>query len=352
MNSLSFLLTLTSSILASEAALRGSQPAPSQQRALSTDGTGFQGSCTVNNFTDFVGTRAKLESLLGVGSDIDIMQTELTARCTAALDPTIDLSDTIEKGPQFMKNFFDGGTTWNDNYEKDGSYVLAEDAAIIKSKYNSIARNIVFDTPDGGTSVHYPQYFSNFFKGDQECPLGVIECCYTSSRTGALDGNAEMCALDMTNSASSNHIKARSFTVYDTQSSDDTYCSGFAYEKGSFGDSVKYNTLFHMAMMTNLFENGRVKNVPGAPMCGCVSQMPMIDNAACVKPVEGYTIDNTGKINVNLSWEDCGDLKTYYNSLEERTDVEKYFVNSQIVGDGECAAGAKSFLNDQMLVAI
>lgn len=349
MNSLSFLLTISSSILASEAALRGS---PTQKRILSTDGEGFQGACTVNNFIDLVGEKP-LEDILGVGDDKDAMQIELTNRCTAALAPQIDLSDTIEKGPQFMKNFFDGGTTWNDNYEKDGSYVLQEDAAIIKMKYDAIGRSVVFDTPDGGTSAHYEQYFSNFFKGDQECPLGVIECCYTSSRTtDSLVGNAQMCALDMTNSARSNHIKARSFTVYDTQPNDDTYCSGFAYEKDSFGESVKYNTLFHMAMMTNLYENGRVKNVPGAPMCGCVSQMPMIDQAACVKPIEGYSMDSDGVVHVNLSWEDCGDLKTYYNSLEDRTDVEKYFVNSQIVGEGKCAEGAKSFLNDQMLVAI
>lgn len=308
----------------------------------------------VDNFSSVVvGGDAALAGLLGVANNKDIMQTELTARCTTALVPEIDLSEVTEKGPQFMKNFFDGGTTWNDNYEKDGSYILQEDAGIIKIKYDSIARNVVFDTPDGGTSAHYPQYFSNFFHGEQECPLGVIECCYTSSRIATpLDGNAEMCALDMTNAASSNHIKARSFTVYDTQSSDDTYCSGFAYEKESFGDSVKYNTLFHMAMMTNLYEKGRVKNIPGAPMCGCVSQMPMIDNAACVKPVEGYSIDETGKVRVNLSWEDCGDLKTYYNSLESRTDVEKYFVNSQIVDVGQCAAGSKSFMNDKMYVKV
>ena len=87
MNTLSFLLTLSSSILASEAALRGSQPVLSQeQRALSTDGTGFQGACTVDNFTDLVG-RATLENLLGVGTNTDTIQVELTARCTAALDP-------------------------------------------------------------------------------------------------------------------------------------------------------------------------------------------------------------------------------------------------------------------------
>eukprot|EP01083_Nonionella_stella_P040937 111007_1 len=158
---------------------------------------------------------------------------------------------------------------------------------------------MVFDTPDGGTSAHYPQYFSNFFKGEQECPLGVIECCYTSSRKDApLAGNAQMCALDMTNSASSNHIKARSFTVYDTQSSDDTYCSGFAYEKGSFGDSVKYNTLLHIQYGNDdqpvpewsCEERSRCSH---ACVDVLANQMPMIDNAACVKPsIEGYFIDD------------------------------------------------------------
>ncbi len=82
MNSLSFLLTISSSILASEAALRGS---PTQKRILSTDGEGFQGACTVNNFIDLVGENT-LEGILGVDGK-DAMQIELTNRCTAALAP-------------------------------------------------------------------------------------------------------------------------------------------------------------------------------------------------------------------------------------------------------------------------
>jgi hypothetical protein len=265
-----------------------------------------------------------------------------------------DLSDAIGKGPQFLKNFLDGGTTWNDHYEANGKYVLSEDAKVIDDVYTTDAKTSVFASPDGGTSEHYPYYFSNFYRGNQECRLGVIECCYTSSRKASkpFSGNADMCALDMTAAAKSNHIKAKSMTIYDTKSQDQAYCSGFAYENGSFGDAVKYNTLFHMAMKTNLYDEGLVRNIPGAPLCGCAEQMPIIDNAKCIKAVEGYTMDSNGNVGVSISWDDCGsDLATYYDSLD-RTATEKYFVHSQIVERGQCAAAAKSFLNDQMLVSI
>jgi hypothetical protein len=267
-----------------------------------------------------------------------------------------DLSDAIGKGPQFLKNFLDGGTTWNDNYEANGKYVLSEDAEVIETVYSSNdAKTSVFASPDGGTSEHYPRYFSNFYRGEQECRLGVIECCYTSSRKASepFSGNADICALDMTAAKKSNHIKAKSMTIYDTKSStQQAYCTGFAYENGSFGDAVKYNTLFHMAMKTNLYDKGLVKNIPGAPLCGCAEQMPIVDNAECVMAVEGYTIDSDGNVGVSISWDACGsDLATYYDSLN-RAETEKYFVHSQIVESGQCAAAAKSFLNDQMLVSI
>ncbi len=252
-----------------------------------------------------------------------------------------------------MKNFLDGGTSWNDNYETDdGGYSLHDDTAIIRDVYRDSAHDVVFATPDGGTSAHYPQYFSNFFRGDQECPLGVIECCYTASRGATpLAKNSEMCALDMTPAAKSNHIKMKSYTFFETQPSNEMYCEGFAYEKDTFGDAVKYNTLFHMAMKQNLHDKGLVKNIPGAPLCGCVEQMPIVDNTDCVKANESYTIDANGVIGVKISWSKCGkDLYSYYEGLTGRSDMEKYFVKSKIVGKGQCAAAAASFMNDRMLV--
>jgi len=232
---------------------------------------------------------------------------------------------------------------------------MGDDAAVILSLADDSSKT-VFGTPDGGTSAYYDRYFSNFYSGGKECQLGVIECCYTSSRKSAtgrtdLEDNAEMCALDLTEAKKSNHIKARSFTVYGTQAADDTYCSGFAYEEDSFSEKVKYNTFFHMAMTTNLYENGFVKNIPGAPLCGCVEQMPIVDNAACVKVNEGYSMDEEGTVSIDISWEDCGtDLASYYQTLSKRSELEKYFVSSKIVGTGNCEAASASFLGDQGMV--
>merc|ERR1712099_174910 len=93
-----------------------------------------------------------------------------------------------------------------------------------------------------------------------------------------------------------NHIANNAFTIYDGNDPNDIYCTGFAYEADSFGDDVKYNTLFHMAMKTNLYDKGYVGNVPGAPLCGCIEQMPIVDGADCVKAVEGYKLGSDGSV--------------------------------------------------------
>jgi len=331
-----------------EAALRGSDV----HRKL-TSAT-IVGECTVENFASVIGSSTLASYLQTTARSAD-MQAALSMKCSAALDPLIDLANTIGKGPQFLKNFLDGGTTWNNNYEdSSGSYILAQDAAIIDTVYNNDAKSSVFASPDGGTSQHYPRYFSNFYRGEKECPLGVIQCCYTDSRLASspFSGNADICALDMAQASKSNHIKARSITYYDTDASspNQAYCTGFAYENGSFGDAVKYNTLFHMAMKTNLYDNGLVKNIPGAPLCGCVDQMPIIDNSECIKAIEGYTIDSDGNVSVNITWGSCGmDLPSYYDTLQ-RTKAEKQFVHSQIVSSSQCSAAAETFMNDQMLI--
>lgn len=255
-----------------------------------------------------------------------------------------------------MKNFLDGGTTWNDHKEyvdEDGvtKYSLEVDAAIIKSEYEAYTKTTVYSAPNGGAEDEYPGYFSNFYNDNQECRMGAMMCCYTDNREGDFVGNADICAHDMALSAKSNHVKAKSFTVFDTSAPNQAYCTGFAWEEGSFADAVKYNTLFHMAMKENLYDKGYVQNIPGAPMCGCVEQMPIVDNAGCVKAKEGYKIDTTtGKISVDISFEGCNDLSAYYKSLEGRGDTEKFFMDAKIVTSGTCDAAAFDFMNERMLV--
>ena len=40
-------------------------------------------------------------------------------------------------------------------------------------------------------------------------------------------------------------------------------------------------------MKTNLDDNGLVKNIPGAPICGCLDQKLIVDNSDCIKAAKG-----------------------------------------------------------------
>ena len=42
------------------------------------------------------------------------------------------------------------------------------------------------------------------------------------------------------------------------------------------------NTLFQLALKDNFLTRGYVREVPGAPMCGCVEKMPVVTDAACL----------------------------------------------------------------------
>eukprot|EP01083_Nonionella_stella_P006871 19898_1 len=106
-----------------------------------------------------------------------------------------------------------------------------------------------------------------------------------------------------------------------------------------------------MAIGENLFEHGRVRNIPGAPMCGCAEQMPIITNAACTKVIEGYMLNPDGSITANMSWEDCGmNLLDYYKSLPGRQYTEGFFLEARLVGEGKCPEAMESFMNDRMLI--
>eukprot|EP00560_Eucampia_antarctica_P006038 CAMPEP_0197824344 /NCGR_PEP_ID=MMETSP1437-20131217/1603_1 /TAXON_ID=49252 ORGANISM="Eucampia antarctica, Strain CCMP1452" /NCGR_SAMPLE_ID=MMETSP1437 /ASSEMBLY_ACC=CAM_ASM_001096 /LENGTH=350 /DNA_ID=CAMNT_0043423939 /DNA_START=68 /DNA_END=1120 /DNA_ORIENTATION=+ len=346
MNNLTRLLTFTAFFAVTADTLRSVEPSTNKIHSISN----VDGGCTVSNFADAAGGEDALAGLIGVTTEE--LPTALADLCALASAPTLDFVDSLGKGPQFLKNFLDGGTAWNDYIQDGDNHVLSEDASNLVENYDT-AKTVTYAAPDGGTDDTYPLYFSNFKNYGKECPLGVIECCYKDTRlTNTLEDNAEMCALDMTLARQSNHIEGKSWTFYNTQEGDKTYCTGFAYEEGSFDEKVRYNTLFHL-LKDNLMGKGYVKNIPGAPMCGCISQMPIVTNAACVKVKEGYAIDDEGSVKMNLNWEDCGtDLYSYYEALNDRDSTEKRFVKDKIVGVGGCKIAGISFLNEKMLVPI
>lgn len=353
MNHLSFVLALASCVTvgAANPTLRGMQD--TESRELQENGKSFTGPCTFENFATAVGSKDTLAGMLGVANNDRALQTALSGKCAAAREAKDehDLSILLGKGPQFLKNFLDGGSTWNDNYEEEGENVLADSAAVIAEISASSLKSTAFKAPNGGANDKYPGYFSNFWTGNSECRIGAIACCYTSTRipNTSIEDNAQMCAMDLAKASKSNHIQDKSYTFYNAHDDDDAYCTGFAYEKDSVADSVKYNTLFHVAMETNLLQKGYVKNIPGAPMCGCLEQMPIIDNAACTKVNEGYTIHNDGTVTLNLSWADCGETLADHYATIDRAQPEKAFVTMH-AGSGDCEAASDKFMNDRFYV--
>merc|ERR1712008_662215 len=49
------------------------------------------------------------------------------------------------------------------------------------------------------------------------------------------------------------------------------------------GARFKGNNLFYVSMYDHLTQRGYARNVPGAPMCACVEQMPVVTRADCTQ---------------------------------------------------------------------
>merc|ERR1712110_990916 len=82
------------------------------------------------NFADKTGGQAALAGLLGVANNAATIQATLTNKCQAATEATVAFGEITYKGRQFDKAFFDGETSWNEQVENDGKYVLTQDAGL------------------------------------------------------------------------------------------------------------------------------------------------------------------------------------------------------------------------------
>merc|ERR1712071_138260 len=216
------------------------------------------------------------------------------------------------KGRQFDKAFFDGETTWNEQVEDDGKYVLSQDAGRVKSVHDAAAGTTVFEWPGS-------DYMTNF-KG---CSANAVTCCYVAARlNGETDpaDNSDVCVVDPAAAPKTNHIQnnGHPYTIFEANADDKTFCQGFVYssDADSFDNKVKATTLFEMSMYDALLTKGYVRSVPGAPMCGCIEQMPIVSSSACVETKEGYTISSGGVVAVAMEYGKCDEA-----TLAEKADA-------------------------------
>merc|ERR1712037_333350 len=145
------------------------------------------------------------------------------------------------------------------------------------------------------------------------------------------------------------------------------HCHGLVWGDDPLqGDNVyKGNLLFYVSMYDHMTQRGYVRNIPGAPMCACAENMPVVTRSDCTEieaketttfSWDGSTVKASVRIR-DLDFNACNGQNANNNleerakqleedgklSAEKRAALQSVLVGS---GNGKCNAAIESFLND------
>ena len=294
----------------------------------------------------------ELMALFDATQEMDVYM-QIEKICTASYkshqydfsDNILATDEALER--QLIREYLDGGTILNYEVESDSAvnvdYVNEQYAA---SKLLSMPKHHALDN----------------------CEINAAMCCFVSSKANPAqptEDNSDVCYVDMKASRRTAHV-ADGWSMYPDD--EPVYCEGFAWgnDGGSMSSATKGNALFHVSLLDNLFTNGNVEQIPGAPLCGCMDRMPVVTNAACTN------VSNVGSsVSVAFSsavgmfrstftpgtieYSDCngGSLVEHYASLVDggkATNADLAYMQERVVGDGSCTDAITGFLAKKGLV--
>ena len=209
-------------------------------------------------------------------TDADLEPYDIDTLCADAQPTTLPWSDVTKRGYQFDKEFFNGGSIFNSEYESDLNDLGADTKRLQVIRDNLLTRR----------NIAWPDHIRNFENtGSGSCDSGFAMCCWTADRSPVGDGtcmgvgcqdenpvsNTDVCHLDMGGDAArASHVQ-NGDAFFPGNAEGDVNCNAF-----KFGDSdAKWsgNILFEVAISSGLMGNGYVRNIPGAPMCACTEQV-------------------------------------------------------------------------------
>merc|ERR1711971_1229786 len=308
--------------------------------------------CTINNFLGKVetvmsnkgcdSTDALLElfAIFDATQEADVYK-QIEKICTSAYkldqydfaDGTLATDEALER--QLVKEYIDGGTVMN--YEAE-----ADSAVKIGRVNDKFASSRVLTMPK-----HHALH---------RCDIGAAMCCFTDSRTVLAD-NSDVCYVNMKASRYTAHVRD-GYSIYGDEP---VYCEGFAWGNDwGISSALKGNALFKVGFMDN-FSSGRVEQVPGAPLCGCMDRMPVVTKAACTdvkapSAIVSVQFDSgAGVFDAELSlgevqYGNCDglDLVEHYGALVDQgkaSPADAAYMGKRIVGEGGCGAAINDFLS-------
>lgn len=176
--------------------------------------------------------------------------------------------------------------------------------------------------------------------------------------------NTDLCLVDHRRTKSPGiHTGYAQFPGDNNDGEGSAHCHGFAWAQDALDPTsiFKGNNLFYVSMYDHLSKRGYVTNVPGAPMCGCLEQMPIVTRSDCTQiDVGKMKVDfevkrgnlHTHVKEVNLNFNSCQGVKAN-NNLEEHykrlvklgkaTNEELNQVQETLVGKNNCDLAIEDF---------
>lgn len=309
----------------------------------------FTGSCSVDSF----------QSNLVAGCNLDDLFVNATESITAlcAYEAPVQFVE-INGFYQLDKRYFNGGGPLIDSAEP----FSIEAGRILRFEEN-FGESTLIGWPEYEATLGYNNnehgYSPNFDLQDS-CQLNTVMCCYIddvhSSGLQPADSTTDVCRHDLSSSPKSNHVKD-GWSIF-PNSETDTHCVGFSWTDGQASDVFKGNALYDVSLRTTV-NKGYYKSIPGAPLCACIEQMPVVETADCRTATGGdvtYTFsydEETGKVtgsnHVEVTYADCeeGDLADHFkaNNPDNADAIDEHFVRK-----GGCTDDLTKYLNEEQFL--
>lgn len=379
----------------------------------------FEGSCTYADFLARLDLELTRESpacphtaiqellyLLDIPTEGDA-KSHIESSCDYALDnqkqmPWEDVTKNYNvEQPLFDSIYYDGGGYWNEYYETevDNRVPYVDDSSAQSLRADGSRIDNVYEAYAKEMKIEYADVMVDNFA---DCPLRAAMCCFTSDRqandnngncakpydTNCVNAdpadNTDLCYVDMSRSKSSPSTDG-GFALYPGDNADgegSIHCHGLAWPENPLDFESKYkgNNLFYVSMYDHLFTRGYVRNVPGAPKCGCLDRMPVVSRSDCTEvdvtelwvakfsPADlasdddgtpassSFSLDLDPENGVTIRFNACrgagrnNDLASYYHRLfdEGRASAEELAeVRQNLVGNGKCQGKIDEFVVSQ-----
>ena len=157
-------------------------------------------------------------------------------------------------------------------------------------------------------------------------------------------------------SKSTGFTSSTGISIYENESNDGesaVHCHGFAWADDDASPTARYkgNNLFYVSMYDHMYKRGYVRNVPGAPMCGCLEQMPVVRRSDCtqVDVIESYriTYDQTsGEVDAEVTRTEI-DFNAC-QGVERNNDLLDYM--KRLAQEGALSEDKVSVVNEQNII--